>query len=308
MVRYIQPQTRRNLVVVRAGKDSLHPQWLDAGNDRNWDLIVSLYDPEADFGHDEDVVVVRHPGGKWDGLYALLSEPNVFSRYAYIWLPDDDIAAKSADIDAMFELMAQFGLWVAQPSLTRDSYYTHFLLVSCPGFKLRFTNFVEIMAPCLSASLLNQILADFCDSMSGFGLDTIWCRLASEPLYKAAIFDEISVRHTRPVGGNLHRKMAQSGLSALDEGKVLRDRYNIKGKIRPLVYAGINSKGRLHNGCIRHGLAMAAGYLGAYQQFTVQQSPFWKILQLLRRQFAERLDLSPLKRSPPSGSESATPV
>jgi hypothetical protein len=303
-----QPRSRRNLVVVRAGKDSLHPQWLDAGQNRSWDLIVSLYEPEADFRHDDNVSVVRQRGGKWDGLYALFSQSDILNCYDYIWLPDDDIAAHSIDIDAMFDAMARLDLYVAQPSLTRDSYYTHFILLSCPGFKVRFTNFVETMVPCLKAGVLNQILEVFRDSMSGFGLDSIWCRLALEPFYKAAIFDEITVRHTRPVGANLLRKMAEGGLSAVVEGQVLLAQYKLTGKVRPLVYASINAKGRLRIGCKRHGLAMAFGYLSAYRQFTMQESASWKILQLLRRQFTERLDMSPLKRSPPTGSEDTGPA
>lgn len=55
---------RRNLVVVRAGKNSLHPQWLDDGRQRNWDLVVSVYDPDAQFVHDADIAVVEKRGGK----------------------------------------------------------------------------------------------------------------------------------------------------------------------------------------------------------------------------------------------------
>ena len=144
---------RRNLVVVRAGRNSLHPQWLDAGSQRNWDLVVSLYDPDARFYHDADIAVVEKRGGKWDGLHALFAQSDLLDRYDYVWLPDDDIAACSSDIDAIFDAMRQYDLDVAQPSLTRDSYFSHFALMSCPGFALRYTNFVEIMVPCLKVEL-----------------------------------------------------------------------------------------------------------------------------------------------------------
>lgn len=88
------------------------------------------------------------------------------SRYDYVWLPDDDIAARSADIDAIFDAMRHYELDIAQPSLTRDSYFTHFVLMSCPGFVLRYTNFVEIMVPCVKVGLLRTVLEDFKDSMS----------------------------------------------------------------------------------------------------------------------------------------------
>jgi len=295
----VTSKIRRNLVVVRAGKDSLHSQWLDAGQDRNWDLVVSLYDPDAEFDHDDEILVVKCRGGKWDGLYEFFSKSDVLRRYEYIWLPDDDIVTRSRDIDALFDAMRRFNLCIGQPSLTRDSFYTHFVLLSCPGFQLRFTNFIEIMVPCLEVGLLKIVLEDFRGSMSGYGMDSIWCRLSHEPFYKSAIFDQIAVRHTRPIGGSLRVNMTKHGYTAQDEGRTLRARYQVRGKTRPLIYAAISARGRLNVGCKRLGLTMALGYLTVYRQFAVQEHAIWKIFQLLRRQFAERLDLSALQREPP---------
>ncbi len=287
---------RRNLVVVRAGKNSLHQQWLNAGSDRNWDLVVSLYDPDASFDHDEDVLVVKQRGGKWDGLYALFSQADILSRYDYVWLPDDDILTNSGAIDAIFDEMQNHELDVAQPSLTRDSYFSHFAVMSCPGFQLRYTNFVEIMAPCLKTSLVQTLLEDIKDSMSGFGLDYIWCRLSEDPRYKAAIIDRVAVRHVRPVGRVLRGQMLKDGVVPQNEELALRARYNVKGRIRPLIYAAIDMRGRLHHGSARLGFTMGLSYLLAHRQFTAQGNPGWKILQLVRRQMTKKLDLSRLKR------------
>lgn len=288
-------QPRRNLVVVRAGRNSLHPRWLDAGAKRNWDLGVSLYDPQARFDDGADVTALRE-GGKWDGLFDYFSQSDALDRYDYIWLPDDDLAVDSAGVDAMFDAMWRYELDIAQPSLTRDSYFTHFLFLSCPGFRLRYVNFIEIMAPCLKASLLAKVLDDFRGSMSGFGMDYVWARLSDEPRDKAAILDEVSVRHTRPVGKVLRDAMAARGLDPKADEQVIRARYGVKGKIRPIVYAAIDAAGHRRDGAAALGLAMAKGYLSVYREFGAQESASWKILQLLRRQFTERPDLSPLKR------------
>ncbi len=287
---------RKNLVVVRAGKNSLHPDWLDAGADRNWDLVVSCYDPQAHFDHGEDILIVQQPGGKWNGLYPLLAQTDILSQYDYVWLPDDDIATSSSAIDAIFDAMRRHDLDVAQPSLTRDSYFTHFACMSCPGFQLRYTNFVEIMVPCVKTSLVRTILEDFKDSMSGFGMDYIWCRLSEHARYKAAIFDQVAVRHTRPIGRNLRANMANRGVDANVEGQTLRERYNVPRRIRPVIYAAIDARGRLRTSCKRLGVAMAWRYLTVYAEFTVQESASWKILQLVRRQITGRPDLSQLKR------------
>jgi len=287
---------RKNLVVVRAGKGSLHPQWLRDGESRNWDLIVSCYDPSVRFDHDDGVMTVVRPGGKWDGIYAVLSQPGLLDRYEHVWLPDDDIAASSGQIDAVFNAMRRYDLDVAQPALTHDSYFSHFAFLACPGFTLRYTNFVEIMAPCLKTSLLRSVLEDFRASMSGFGMDYIWCRLREDGRYRAAILDSIAVRHTRPIGHALRRAMAKSGASAEDEEAALRRRYGVTKRIRPLIYASVDRNGRRREGCAQHGVSMAIGYARVASRINAQEAAGWKILQLLRRQFTRRPDLSQLKR------------
>ena len=171
--------------------------------------------------------------------------------------------------------------------------------MSCPAFALRYANFIEIMVPCLKASLLRTVLEDFKDSMSGFGMDYIWCRLSADNRYKAAIIDRVAVRHTRPIGKALRGRMAKSGVVAQDEEQILRARYDVRGRIRPLIYAAVDSSGRLRKGCARLGFAMALAYLKVYWQFTSQESASWKIVQLVRRQATQKLDLSRLQRRSP---------
>ncbi len=293
-------RARRNLVVVRAGKNSLHPQWLSGEQDRNWDLVVSLYDPDAHFTHPGDVLVVARRGGKWDGLHALFANSDIGSRYDYIWLPDDDIATPASAINAIFDAMRSYSLDVAQPSLTRDSYFSHFALMSCPGYLVRYSNFVETMAPCLKSSVLQTILADFEGSMSGFGLDYVWCRLSRDNRFKAAILDDVAVRHTRPVGRSLRNVMDELGVSPEDEERRLFARYNLKGKTGPLVYAAIDRRQRRRAGAIRLGLAMAAAYLSVFAEFSAQQGAGRKIVQLVRLQITRRIDLSQLRRCGPA--------
>ena len=287
--------TRRNLVVVRAGRNSLHPMWLEGVGERNWDLIVSVYDPEAQFVPHDDVRMVMKRGGKWDGLYALFADGDLLSRYEYIWLPDDDIAATKHDVNAIFDAMRRYGLEVAQPALTRDSYFSHFLVLQCPEFALRCSNFVEIMVPCVTAGLLTKVLDDFRESESGFGMDFIWTRLAEEPRYKAAILDLVSVRHTRPVGKFLRRKMAERGQSPEADREGLNARYGVRGRAMPLVYAAVDAEGRRVDGCARLGWKMARRYLAVIREFDKRSLALEKIWQLIRRQRGAALDLSPLR-------------
>lgn len=294
----MRPDTgRRNLVVVRAGRNSLHPRWLAGAHARSFDLIVSVYDPEAAFEHGPDTPVVRRPGGKWDGLHAVLAREGALDGYDYVLLPDDDLDMRAADIEAIFAAMRRHDLDVAQPALSWDSYFSHFSVLACPGFTLRYVNFVEIMAPCLRRDVLEKILPDFAYTQSGFGLDYVWCRLSDDPRRRAAILDCIPVRHTRPVGRVLRGQMAKRGLIAEDEEAVLREKFGVTGRHRPLFYAGIDERGRRVEGRGALALRMAWGYARVHRKLGMQEPPLRNILTILRRQFTRRPQLTPLRRS-----------
>lgn len=285
----------RNLVVVRAGRNSLHPKWLENAEGRIWDLIVSYYD-DTEHEHPADVRVVRQKGGKWDGLHVLLAGSDILDRYDYIWLPDDDILTSCQTINEMFRMMARYDLAVAQPSLRRDSYFTHFIFNRCPGFLLRFTNFVEIMVPCLRADVLRTICADMKETRSGFGLDYVWCRLEGHTHRKCAILDGIEVCHTRPVGVHLRGEMQKQGILPEDEEARLRLKYGIADRPLPVIYAALRSDGRSVSGKRYLGLLMARAYLGVLPTFRSPRLALRKIWQLLKRQFSRPVDLSPVRR------------
>jgi hypothetical protein len=294
---------RRNLVIVRAGQNSLHRRWLDEGNSRSWDLLISSYDRNAKFQEEPGVSVTFCTGGKWDGIYQALAGSNLLERYDYVWLPDDDIDATAATIDEMFALMRKHDLAVGQPALTHDSYFSHFITNRCPGFTLRYTNYVEIMVPCLKASHLAQVFHEFESTMSGFGLDYLWCRIGEAGPGKTGIFDTVTVRHTRPVGPamrTLQSEMSKAGISPQAEEEALKARYGIRRRIVPIAYAAIDARGRKIDGRRRLGLQMAARYLADLPSFTDRRHTAQKIVQLIRRQLSKPFDMSPLPAVRPS--------
>src|SRR5712692_8944036 len=110
---------RRNLVIVRAGDSSLHPLWLQDSADRSWDLLVSYFGADAERYRRADVIRVDSKGAKWPALRALIeAQWDHIALYDYIWLPDDDIACRGCDIDAIFRLSRHYQLQLSQPALT----------------------------------------------------------------------------------------------------------------------------------------------------------------------------------------------
>lgn len=78
---------KKNLVIVRAGANSLHRHWLDQPfTDRSFDTLISYYDAEAyaAFVPEEGVkAVLRDSGGKWDNIQKCLGGLD-WKTYEYI--------------------------------------------------------------------------------------------------------------------------------------------------------------------------------------------------------------------------------
>jgi hypothetical protein len=200
----------RNLAIVRAGDDSLHEQWA-AGERRDFDLFISYFGAcPGRYAHGCDFYEQRS-GPKWPCLGALLHEqPALLDQYDCIWFPDDDLAVDAATVNRMFAFFHASNVCLAQPALTRDSYCTWRTLRQASGCLLRFTGFVEVMAPMFSREALRVCAPTFTESPSGWGLDWLWPKLCADArLGRMAVIDATPVRHTRPCGGELYRRNPQ---------------------------------------------------------------------------------------------------
>ncbi len=220
---------RRNLVIVRAGDQSLHETWLGPlGTDRSWDLVVSYFGDDPDMHRRNDVIRIDHPGTKFQGLYALLMSDQVNWRaYDRIWLPDDDLACTTSMIERLFTQFECHQLHLAQPSLSHDSYLSHAITIHNPKLLLRRVNFVEVMAPLFSRALLERTLHTFAESESGWGLDFVWPKFVDSAERDAAILDAVQIRHTRPIGGPAYTRMKAEGRSPQAELDGLLRKYGI---------------------------------------------------------------------------------
>ena len=285
---------KRNLVVVRAGIQSLHHRWQEIEyEDRNYDLLVSFFSDEAfsKFVPEPGVEAVLNEGGKWDGLYRTLVDRDV-SQYKFFWLPDDDINIGARDVNRLFESMQDFGLRIAQPSLSPESYFSHFVFSQCPGFVLRFTNYIEIMAPCLHTDVLVKALPLFQSTMSGYGLDYIWCRWKEAGAFRAAILDNIAMHHTRPVGKNLKAAMAAKGnLSSEEEEADLKEKFDLSNRTVPLIFAAILHGGQPVSGRVQVGWRMCRSWMSILNTFRNASEARAGIVKIARRQLTKPLNM-----------------
>ncbi|HYF60774.1 MAG TPA: hypothetical protein VEA81_17645 [Burkholderiaceae bacterium] len=206
----------RHLVILRAGRNSLHPTWLDASRPRNWALYVCPYQPlqlptDSVAGVTVGDVI---PGPKWSGLRTLLESWSGWRGYDYVWLPDDDVFAPQSSIDRMFELARALSLDLCAPALHEASYYAHYSTMRNRRCIARLTGFVEIMLPCFSRGALEKLLPTLASTSTGWGwgLDSLWPKMLE--YRNLGVIDDTPVLHTRPVGGF---RDAELGRRVLDE-------------------------------------------------------------------------------------------
>ncbi|GGC70584.1 hypothetical protein GCM10011504_55450 [Siccirubricoccus deserti] len=191
---------RKNLVLARVGRNSLHRSWIDASKPRDWDLRLCPFQeiaPQDDLDCIQGEVI---PGPKWTGLRQLLNSWDGWRNYEQIWLPDDDILASQDAIGAMFDAARRLDFKLFAPGLHEASHFAHFIAMRNHRFFARRVGFVEIMVPGFSRATLEQLLPtlDLTTTGWGWGLDSLWPKLLD---YRdLGIIDGAPVLHTRAVG------------------------------------------------------------------------------------------------------------
>ena len=232
-----------NLALFRAGPNSLHPHAVERLAEQNFDYALSWFGDQPPAGADDAAFVHMQKGAKWPGLeQTLAAHWDTIQQYEYVWLPDDDLLCQPELVSRMFAICHDLQLELAQPALTRDSYFTHLMTMQHSEFQLRFTNFVEIMAPVLSIDMLARVYPTLKGNVSGYGLDNLWPRLTQ--LGKVAVIDDTPVKHTRPVGGPNYKFNKEIGLTPSQEARLVMARNFVE---TPADFQ-INFAGLLQNG------------------------------------------------------------
>ena len=220
------------LIIVRAGDNSLHPNWLKPAGPRLWDLHISYFGKQEDpYPLPNGVSFSREVGPKFIGLADCLEKhPEFFERYNYIGLADDDLDADANCWNTAFSTLDRLGAVLGQPSLDWRSFYWHDVVLRRPQFEYRVTDFVEMMAPLVKSDFLREIVPTFRYNQSSIGLDHIWRMKANSEGKLLVIVDSCSMFHTRRMEGGTQYKVAQraSGKTKDQELRELIEKYNIK--------------------------------------------------------------------------------
>jgi hypothetical protein len=271
---------KTNLIVVRAGDRSLHPGWIGKIEDRSWDLVVNYFGDDPDIYRDGTAQRIDSKGPKWLALKALFTEhPQLLDNYRYIWIPDDDLEIRPEDTDRFFDICNEMNLELSQPSLSADSPVTHALVLHNSMSRVRFTNFVEAMAPCFSSAMAKRVLDTFDATQSSWGVDWLWPAYVTDPQTGMGIVDAVVVRHTRPLGGPNYDSLKAAGLSPSDElhrfwaaRDLGKDRIQINGV-------------QFHDGRVRNVAGASLWFtrylLGGFREALARAPCRWRLLRSL---------------------------
>jgi len=232
--------SRKNLIIVRAGDNSLHPGWL-AGTAANFDIFVSYYGEIPGKFKDGVQYYESVLGLKWPALANILSSHfDLVETYDAIWFPDDDLRADANVINEMFDLFHTYKLWLAQPALGPGSHVGYSATSQVANSKLRYSGFVEIMCPIFSRDALELLAPTFQLSASGWGLDFLWAYILNYPKERIAILDATPVIHTRKMrSGLFYDRCREMKINPQAELVELMRRYDLKWQSNPPVYGMI---------------------------------------------------------------------
>ncbi len=196
--------SKPSLAVIVRCHSNLHQPGLRFSGSENIDVDVYLSGYSAGDGE----FMHLYPGGKWEGIHDFFRcHPDILENHDYIWLPDDDLEIKPDAMDSLVFAMREHNLWLAQPALTAASQMYWPITLRCAGFRIRYTTFVELMAPCFKSSFLCNILPLFQHRRTGYGLDQYWAYWTDNPARRCAIVDSAAMTHPkRTRASGLYRK------------------------------------------------------------------------------------------------------
>ncbi|DBB15097.1 TPA: hypothetical protein ACH3X3_004108 [Trebouxia sp. C0006] len=191
---------RTNLVVVTG-----HPTWLPANANATWDLVIIQHPSAVSPSPACLLTFTSSAVGRYQQLWQLMQSEEWkelhTEQYQYIYLPDSDVYHAAEQIDRMFEMMAQYDLLMAHPSvcsdLESDSHLMD-MLKRQPTNVLRYTTAVDILAPLFDMAFFqDSVVNTLHNATYGHGLQWLWPFLIGYAPRRIAVLDEVCIVHPR---------------------------------------------------------------------------------------------------------------
>ncbi len=208
VIKGCEPQAimkRRYLLICVVGDNSLHSNWFN--NEDKFDILTIYYGNcprKGNYFKQNSKFYHSSTGNKYNLISNVIHEQKVpLNDYEYIWCPDDDLLISSNDVFNFLEISRDKQLLLSQPSM--KGFVSHKITKPRLLHTIRFTNFVEVIAPLFRKDIFCCLLYTFNFNESGWGLDFLWPKLLGYPKDKIAIIDSIQMVHTKCIGRDYSR-------------------------------------------------------------------------------------------------------
>ena len=163
------------LIISPLGDKSICEEWFQ--ENPNFDIVFLYYGD--DFRVAQKYLkytphIYSSKGTKFSLIKSFIQDNLEFiSQYSYIWLPDDDVRISTNEINRLFEFAKEWNLSVCQPSM--DGYVSHEITKPIKNSILRYTNFVEVLAPMFDLNSLLKVYKIFNENYFNRLLVTSFC-------------------------------------------------------------------------------------------------------------------------------------
>ena len=209
---------------------------------KDFDLVTYCYD-DRDIGKDKSNLWIRRPGfTKYQNFNHYASfYPKHLEQYDYVWVVDDDMFMSTDDINKMFQMMEDYNLDLAQPSISLDGMNYVQIFAHDSRYTLRYTNYVECCAMLLSKRGLEKVKRTFSETVTGWGWDALVSDMILEK-ENVAVLDSVQAYHGMSMSSI--NKVLPRELHRV-EGKNLLEKYNKLNVLeRREVLSGIELNGK----------------------------------------------------------------
>ena len=151
-----------------------------------------------------------------------------YTRYNTVSFYDDDIDIKVSQYENCLRIAEEHQLDLWAPSLSHDSNWSHEFTLHNGSNSVKEENFIEIMMPCLSQKMIDEMYDPFIKVMdkynfkSGWGIDAdLFPELLKRINGKCAVIHQEVVSHKRPVtsGG----RTFSNNMTSWEEWEVWKD-------------------------------------------------------------------------------------
>lgn len=209
---------REYLAFVRCG--AAH-QLIDDGSERRFDLALNVYAKYSDEKRGAYEYLIVGGLNKYMAACQFIDD-NLLAKYKGFIFLDDDLLITYSELSDFLRYCLANHFTLAQPSLSRDSYYSHGHLLNVPGSGWRRVDMIEVMCPYFSREALKYAIRSFELSYSTWGLDYLWPALLGA---RPVVVDAFVIKHTKPVShdGGFYKYMTEIGISPERELKRLKN-------------------------------------------------------------------------------------